>query len=91
MEAIGRVRKVKSKIIDGVEKVVDKSKEKLENKKRDEANGHHEESDSDTTVMTNGNGASASHSDSTDHVKKISADVNLDKDQGRVSCTNAKK
>jgi len=33
MEGIGRVRKVKSKIKDGVEAVVDKSKEKLESVK----------------------------------------------------------
>jgi len=62
MEAIAPVRKVKSKIMDGVEKVGDKSKEKPENKKTKETNGEDKESDSATTVMTKGAGASESDS-----------------------------
>jgi uncharacterized spore protein YtfJ len=54
MEAIGRVQKVKSKIVDGVEKVVEKSKERVENKKKDETNGDEEESESAITTRTNG-------------------------------------
>ena len=88
MEAIGRVRKVKSKIVDGVEKVVEKSKERLENKK-DETNGDDEESESANTTRTNGHGASASKSEDANKISSGSQGVNLNEDQGRID--NAKE
>ena len=38
MEGIGRLRKIKSNAVEGVEKIVEKSKEKLESKKENEPN-----------------------------------------------------
>ena len=86
MEAIGGVRKVKSRIVDGVEKVVEKSKERLENKKKDETNGDDEESESANTTRTNGHRAGASKSDD---VSSGIQGVNLNEDQGRMD--NAKE
>jgi len=89
MEAIGRVRKVKSRIMDGVEKVVEKSKEMLENN-TSETDDDHETFDPRKMDMTNGHGSVSVKSDSSDqHVNKISRRVNLDEDQGRVD--NAKE
>jgi hypothetical protein len=88
MEAIGRVRKVKSKIMDGVEKVVDKSKERLENK-RDEINGHDEESESANTTRTSGHGARGSEFDNANKISSGIQGVNLNEDSGRVD--NAKE
>lgn len=90
MEAIGRVRKVKSKIKDGVEKAVDKSKEMLDNKKSDDADDDHDNFESGEMKITNGHGASVVESDSSGHVNKISSDlrrVNLDEDHGHIENT----
>jgi hypothetical protein len=92
MEAIGRVRKVKSKIKDGVEKAVDKSKEMLENRKSDDADDDHDNFEFRKMKITNGHGASVVESDSSGHVNKISSGlrrVNLDEDLGHVENENA--
>ena len=89
MEAIGRVRKVKSRIVDGVEKVVEKSKERLENKKKNETNGDDEESESANTTRTNGHRAGASKSDDANKISSGIQGVNLNEDQGRMD--NAKE
>jgi hypothetical protein len=80
MEAIGRVRKVKSKIVDGVEKVV----ERLENKKKDETDGDDEESESANRTRTNGHGSGASKSDDANKISSGIQGVNLNEDQWRI-------
>jgi hypothetical protein len=55
MEGIGRVRKVKSKLKDGIEYVVEKSKEKLDRKEA--PNGDHDrthDSNGDVESIENG-------------------------------------
>ena len=95
METIGRVRKVKSKIKNGVEKAVDKSKEILENRKSDDAVDDHDDFKFQKMKITNGNGASVVASDSSGHVNKISSGlrrVNLDEDHaGDIENENAKE
>jgi hypothetical protein len=76
---------IKSKIVDGVEKAVEKSMERLENKKKDETDGDDEESESANTTRTNGHGPGASKSDD---ASKISSGI-LKENQGRID--NAKE
>ena len=78
MEAIGSVRKVKSKIMDGVEKVVDRSKEMLDNKKGNENHDDYKESESTEAETRSVRTTGAAEIDSADHVNRIAAGVNLE-------------